>query len=360
MALARRSTAAALLLMLLVTFAGGHVALAAADPATAARSALGWLRGRQQNDGSFPGFDAGASADAIFALVAAGDDPNSTRKNGHSAVAYLATQAASYAPKSTAAAGKLALAATVAGKDPRSFGGQNLLALINTSYDRQTRLYGKNPTDHAYALLALASVGQSISGDPAAGLSGLQLPDGGWSFDGAAATGSDTNTTALVLQALAATKSGGDIASKALGYLKAQQNADGGFPYAKTAAAPVDSDANSTAAVIQGVIAVGVDPLMLKQGANDPLTVLVAFQNPSGALRYQNATPDDNDLATAQAIPALLGKTQPLETVSLPATVTPTASTALPATGALPDLAWLLLPALLCVATGWALRVRRS
>src|SRR5437867_3528307 len=85
-------------------------ARAADDPTTAAQGALGWLVARQQDDGSFPGFDAGASADAIFAIASAGADPNGVLKNGNSPVSYLGTQAARYAAKSTAAAAKLVLA----------------------------------------------------------------------------------------------------------------------------------------------------------------------------------------------------------------------------------------------------------
>src|SRR5262245_10538454 len=68
----------------------------AADPQTAAQGAIGWLVARQMDDGSFPGFDAGASADAIFAITAIGSDPNGVLKNGNSPVSYLGSQAARY------------------------------------------------------------------------------------------------------------------------------------------------------------------------------------------------------------------------------------------------------------------------
>jgi hypothetical protein len=329
--LARLATALGLLLGLLLGLGLGAPARAATEPGAAAQAALGWLLTRQQADGSFAGFDAGASADAIFAIVAAGADPNGVLKNGSSPVSYLGTQAAKYAAKSAAGAGKLTLAVVAAGKDPLSFGGVNLPAQIQRGYSGATGRYGASTTDHVYALLGLAATGQPIPPQALSALGALQLPDGGWSFDGTAASGSDTNTTALAVQALAAAGARGAALDRALAYLRGQQNADGGFPYSKTSQYGGDSDANSTASVIQALAAAGIDPRSLQQGQADPLSALVSFQNASGALRFQSSAPDDNDLATAQAIPALLLKPFPLKTVRLPAQDAPPAATPSPA-----------------------------
>lgn len=346
-------------LAVLLSFAGAAApARAAADPGSAAQAALGWLLARQQDDGSFAGFDAGASADAIFALVAAGKDPNGVFKNGSTPVTYLGNQAATYAAKSAAAAGKLTLAVVAAGKDPRSFGEQNLLDLLARTYDAKTGQYGVDITGHAYALLALAATGQPIPAQAVAALGTTQLPDGGWSFDGSAASGSDTNTTALAVQALVAANARAAVFDRALAYLRSQQNADGGFPYSKSSSFGADSDANSTANVIQALVAAGTDPRSLKPGASDPIDALLALQNANGAFRYQAAAPDDNDLATAQAIPALLLKPFPIATVALPVAQPVPAS--LPRTGgAVP--AWpLALAALALLTLGALLRPRRA
>lgn len=346
-----------LLMAALLALSGGQV-FAASHPDAAAKAALGWLTSRQQEDGSFPGFDAGASVDAIFAISAAGGDPNTVSRNNKSAVAYLETQASSFGTKSIAGAGKLALAAITAGKNPASFGGQNLIERISASYNTGTKLYGTNPTDHAYTVLALVSAGQPIADGAAQGFTSSQFADGGWSFDGTTASGSDTNTTGLAVQALAAAKIGGATLDKAIAYLKTQQNADGGFPYSKTSQYGSDSDANSTAAVIQAMTAAGIDARTLKQGANDPLNALVAFQNTSGALRYQLALPDDNDLATAQAIPALLLK--PLPITATGSATTASQSLPLPATGSAPLPLWALVPALALLVLGAMLRGQRA
>lgn len=352
----------ALLIALLSLPGAAAPARAAADPSQAAQAALGWLIGRQADNGSFPGFDAGASADAVFAIAAVGSDPNGVLKNGNSPVSYLGTQAAGYASKSTAAAAKLLLAVVAAGKDPLDFGGRNLVALLVEQYDPRTGRYGGDMTGHTFALLALASTGQPIAREVIAGLNQAQLADGGWSFDGNAATGSDTNTTALALQALAAAGATGGSSSRALDYLRSQQNADGGFPYSKVSSFGSDSDANSTALVLQALVAAGQDPRAWAQSGGDPIDALLRFQNASGAFRYQAALPDDNDLATAQAIPALLLKSFPLKRVSLP----PVSAAPVPAPARLPNTGgaamplWLPAVALIVLAAGVLLRARRG
>lgn len=354
----RMLAALAALAIVLAQAATVAPARAATDPGLAAQAALGWLRSRQQSDGSFPGFDAGASADAIFALAAAGTDPNGVFSNGATPVTYLGNNAAAYAAKSAAAAGKLTLAVVAAGKDPRSFGEHDLLGELARTYDAKTGRYGADITGHAYALLALAATGQPIPPQALAALGKAQLPDGGWSFDGGAASGSDTNTTALVVQALAAARARSAVLGRALAYLESQQNADGGFPYSKSSSFGTDTDANSTANVIQALVAAGVDPRSLKPGASDPIDALLALQNPSGAFRYQAAQPDDNDLATAQAIPALLLKPFPLATLALP--VAQPAPASLPRTGGGAP-AWpLLAAALALLVLGAATRMGRN
>ena len=62
------------LLALALALLAGSLAPAAAQTANteAADRALAWIKGQQQADGSFPGFGAGSTADAIFAIAARG------------------------------------------------------------------------------------------------------------------------------------------------------------------------------------------------------------------------------------------------------------------------------------------------
>jgi hypothetical protein len=356
-------------LALLIAFAPA----AHAQETQGVQSAVAWLRAQQQPDGSFPGFGAGDTADAVVALVAAGEDPADYAAGGTTPLDYLAAQAPSYAATGPGAAAKLTLAAVAAGADPTSFGGANLLELIGASYDAQTGQYGPDVYGHALALLAIRSVGVAPPDAAVQRTLALQLDDGGWSFDGSADTGSDTNTTSLVVMALAPGDAAAPAVAEALAYLKAQQNDDGGFPYSQSSQFGNASDANSTAAVLLALASLGAQPdgADWTRGGNTPLTALTSLQNASGAFRYQATPPDDNALATYQALLALTGATLPSVVSAVPgaeALVVPAAAPApapaptpggLPATGA-PDTVPLSLLALLGLAAAAAgLIVRR-
>lgn len=342
-------------------------AYAQTTPAAAADAALDWMRGQQQPDGSFPGFGPGETADAVVAIVAAGERPAAFAQGDNTPLDYLESQASTYAATGAGAVAKLILAAVAAGEDPAAFGGLNLFEQLGATYDAASGQYGADVYGHALSLLALRAARAEPPAAAVERLLGLQLDDGGWSFDGTAATGSDTNTTALAVQALAGRADAADALAKAETYLKGQQNDDGGFPYSQGSQFGNASDANSTAAVATALVALGADPAgddWAKDG-NSPLDALVGLQNDGGAFRFQAAQADDNALATYQAVPALLGKALPVVTRAvasaqdaIPAAAAPAAS--LPATGtpAEAPLAALGLVALALAGAGLVVRRR--
>lgn len=353
--------------------------------------ALAYMRTQQQPDGSFTGFGPGSTADAVYALAAANVKVTDVAQGGKSSIDYIRSQAKG-AGKDTGLAAKFLIAILVAGQSPAT-ADADLVAEVEQGYNAQTGQYGKDVTAHAYALIGLVAAGRTPKPEAVDALKKLQLPDGGWSFDGTAATGSDTNTTSLAVQALKAVNDSSDAVSKAIAYYRAQQNADGGFPYSQTSQFGNASDANSTALSLQALIAAGEDVSKWARDNNaTPATRLAAFQNPSGAFRYQDKQPEDNAGATYQAVPALLGKTLPLAVItgvqpapaespapsaapsgSPVASPTPVKSpaprpTAAPAGGvprALPNTGVVdLLPiaallGLLLIATGWTINRRR-
>jgi hypothetical protein len=83
---------------------------------------------------------------------------------------------------------------------------------------------------------------------------------------------------------------------------------EGGFAYGPSD--PLVADANSTALVLQALIAAGEDPASPEWG-NAPLA-LALFQTPSGGLRYMAADEEPNLLATVQAMPAMEGLSLPV------------------------------------------------
>jgi hypothetical protein len=336
-----------------------------------APEALAWLRARQNADGGFAADSGGASdpsatVEAIFAGVAGGQDPAAWTQSGNTPISFLESKADSTLAKPGDNA-KLILAVVAAKRNPRSFGGVDLVASLESKLD-PSGVYGGAKTgtvfEQTLAILALKAVRRPIPVLAVDWLTGLQLGDGSWSWNGDTTPGSgDSNTTALAVQALVAAGGQGEAGSKArvvkaLGYLHGIQNKDGGFPYQKPSAQGSDTDANSTAYVMQAIIAAGGDPAGADWtvGGNTPLSALAALQLKSGAFTWQNATPADNFLATTQAVPALAGKAILDVTGSLDVgEATPPAS--LPATGGVwPGWGLMLAAGLALGGTGLALR----
>src|SRR3954454_24985615 len=98
------------------------------------------------------------------------------------------------------------------------------------------------------------------------------------------------------------------MAARALPPPPTSQRPAGALPYGP--ADPLVADANSTALVLQALIAAGED-LASPEWGNAPL-VLGLFQTPSGGLRYMAADEQPNLLATVQAIPAMEGLPLPV------------------------------------------------
>jgi hypothetical protein len=331
----RRALSAFIGILLLFAWATNSIGVHAQDATPNAtpsagqglEGAVAWLVAQQQPDGGFLGFsgasDPGATTDAVIALAAArnsGTDVDLT-----SAVGYLESTAIDYAQTGTGQAAKLALAIIAAGGDPRDVSGIDTLSLVENGQIPATGIYGTGIYDHALSILAIVAGCGTVPDSAIDALRETQISDGSWAFDAKPDVGAgDTNTTAIVVQALVAAGAGDDpITQTALDYLKAAKAETGGFGYQP--ADPLVADANSTALVVQAIIAAGQDPASDDWG--NAAAALAAFQNPSGAFRYNNETPDDNLFATAQAIPAVAGFPLPI-TVAAEGEATPESSPA--------------------------------
>lgn len=321
-----------LLSIVLVVTLMTPIALAAGPYTDAALGTLSWIATQQEADGSFTGFGPGSTTDAVFAICAVGGDPNGFLVEGNSPISSIAAQIDDLTA-TTGGTAKTILAVVCADKDPRTFASKDLIAELEGTLDAGTGQYGTDLTGHAFAMLALVATGQPIPESAVTWLRAAQTPEGGWGWDGSPAAGNaDTNSSALAIQALRA--AGASIEDSAiqdaLAYLHTQQNNDGGFPYAKPSPYGSDTDGNSTAYVIQGLLAAGEDPegaAWTVQG-HTPLEALLSLRLSSGGFQWQAAIPGENALATYQAVPALMLKTFPL------ATTTAGPPTLLPDTGA--------------------------
>ncbi|MCE5259393.1 MAG: hypothetical protein LLG44_10110 [Chloroflexi bacterium] len=276
----------------------------------AVERSLSWILTQQAVDGSFGGTPS-ATIEVVFAATAAERDLATWHAAGSaSAMDYLAANAQGYTTD-VGSTGKLLAAVAAADMDPRDFGGLDLVEVL------QTQLAALQPGNEtaigqAWAALGLAAAGEVIPGKVINTLTAMQQSDGGWEWG--SGFGTDSNTSAVVLQALAAAGMQPDDAAfaKGLGYMQAQVSPKGGFTYSTVWG--TDPDANSTAVSIQALLAGGEDleDTRWRTTDADPMAVLLSWQLASGAFEWQPGQ-GANLLATAQAVPALLGKTLPLE-----------------------------------------------
>lgn len=337
------------LLLAALPVGGGLTAPASArqdmDPTTAAalKRAVAGLVAAQNADGSFAGAagapDPSVTADAVVALASATARRVRSRDAIPRAVTYLESQATPLAALGPGPAAKLTLAAVAAGRDPRSFGGVDLVAALTAPLPAGTSVappgaFGDDLSDHTLVLLALAAAGEPAPPEAVALLRQAQNPEGGWAVDGSTASGAaDSNTTALAIQALVAATdptrpdpADAEAIRRGLDALHSFQAPDGGFVFQP--AEPLTTDATSTALAVQAIIAVGQNPASAEWG--NAAAALLAFQNPSGAFHSTAADPADNLFATLEAIPALAGLPLPVirlcpevETVATPVFAVP-------------------------------------
>ena len=316
-----------------VTLARQATPAAAATPVGDAPllDAVVWLQAQQLPDGAFAGFDGradpGVTADAVVALRAAEVAGVASGDALPRAVADLEGRAAEAVAAGPGPSAKLTLAAVAGGRDPRSFGGVDLVAALTEPVPAGTPValegaYGDDLYDHLVVVLALIAAGEPV---PPAALDLIrqtQAANGGWAFDGATAPeATDSNTTALAIQALvgsglpadAGILDGSDLANdpavvEGLAALRGFQAPGGGFVFQP--AEPPLPDANSTALAIQAIVAVGQDPASGEWG--NAAAALRGFANAGGGVRYVLADAADNLFATLQAIPALAGLPLPV------------------------------------------------
>jgi hypothetical protein len=163
----------------------------------------------------------------------------------------------------------------------------------------------------AFAMLGLRSMSETIPLSATAALSSMVQVDGGWEF--MEGFGSDAQTTALVLQGLlaAGVSTSTKVVSNGLGFLKTQQMDDGGIAYQDR---QYGSDVNATAFAIQAIAAAEQDPITgtwrTLSGTlfTSPISYLLDVQLPDGS--FPSYSPM---MATQFAIPALMERHFPLE-----------------------------------------------
>ena len=360
MSIKRLLAPAALALGLLIAFAATPAiasatsvspSVATAFPqASSAQGGADWLAGQLTASGYIPSTttpgtaDLSGTANAVLAMAAAGTDSG----DAYTALGYLAENVDAYAASGGVdGPGQLALLildAHALGENPYAFGGTNLVArLLATQQttgpdaglfgtETQAANYDAGNYQQGLALAALAAagvIGTTAVHSAVSWLTAEQCTtDGGWTTpdntnnpcSGTPATfaGPDTNSTALALEGLAAQGAvTASLSTSAQLFLTTGQVPDGGWSlYPNSVGTPQATDPDSTALVIQSLVALGLSPLdaPFQKGAANPVTALTSYQIASGAGTGAftfPGVPGPNLLATYQSVPAIAGKALP-------------------------------------------------
>ena len=266
--------AAALVVVALVgggLYAIGVPARAAASSSVISRG-VAYLEGTQNSDGGFGAAGGQRSSElysawAAMGLAAAGRDPLALRRAGHSVLDALRGEASTLEG---------------AGDYERTILALHACGLPASSFWRRESLLGRllrerssdGSFEHlvnitAFAIFALRVAGNSADNQVfnVAGqwLAAQQNRDGGFGFAGRGG-GEDVDDTAAALQGVVAAtgQRNSGLAARAVAYLRRAQNPDGGFPQQPGG----ESNAQSTAWVVQGLAVAGINVASVKRGGS--------------------------------------------------------------------------------------------
>jgi energy-coupling factor transport system substrate-specific component len=280
----------------------------AASPlsARADQTPTGYLLAAENGDGglgSAPGHPSSPlySGWAALGLAAEGHNPADVSRGGHSLLGYIQATVAT----DPGSLERTILVARAAGASASDFGGHDLVAALQRDIRRDGSVADQvNLT--TFAVLALRAAGLAPPARMLPWLVAQQDADGGFSF-ATAGDQADIDDTGAALEALAGTAPA--ASRRAITYIRAGQNPDGGFPSQPGG----DSDAQSAAWAVQGLIAAGVAPASLHdRSSRSPLQYLGSLITPSGAIDYARATSQTPVWVTGEALMALAGKPLPL------------------------------------------------
>lgn len=303
------------------------------DPAiqSTTRAARNWLVTQQQAGGGFEvsGFPGFETPDAILALAEDGQQQvawntdqaraavAAVKVGGKSALDW-ADDFADGTINAGQAAKLIVLVAEPLGYPVKTFNPQNdatqrnLISTVDAAAQPNGSYGAFNAT--LYSALARYLVTGTVPANTLAYIRAGQQASGGWDFaNDPTMTDADIDTTSLVVQVLVAAKvapTDTDLV-QAVRYLANQQQATGAFPSFGT------DDPNSTSTAITAITAIGENPALscwrdravpaLKGHAyTSPITWLRGQAGTDGHIKSQNdAFPPTNTFATTQSIQAL-------------------------------------------------------
>jgi Squalene-hopene cyclase C-terminal domain/Prenyltransferase and squalene oxidase repeat len=279
---------------------------------------LAYLTAAQDPDGGF-GAASGQDSTELYSswvslgLAAAGRDPLILRRDGHTVLDAIRGEASSL--QGAGDLERTILALRACGVSTRSLpGGDPVVRLL--AFRSRDGSFGELANLTAFAILALRAAGYP-SADPVirgaeSWLARQQEADGGFGF-AKQGGGGDVDDTAAVVQAMvAAGARSASAVSRGVAFMVSAQNLDGGFPEQPGG----ESNAQSTAWAIQALHAAGRDvEAITHQGSRSPQEYLESLVAPNGSVRYSRTGSQTPVWVTAQALTALAGKPFPINPV---------------------------------------------
>jgi hypothetical protein len=222
---------------------------------------------------SYPGttyFDGGLTIDAILGLDGAGVGKSQAGESTAYLAAHVGDYIGSFGELYVGGTAKTLVAAEAQGVDATSFGGVDLVSSLQSLLTPSGRFSDKsaygdysNAFGQSFAIIGLKRAGVAVPGSAVSFLITQQCADGGFKLSpDDAGCSSDTDATALAVQAVIAAKGPSDAAAvKGLDFLKGRQAASGGL--AGTGPTAV-LNANTTALAAQAFAAGGLGNELLK------------------------------------------------------------------------------------------------
>jgi energy-coupling factor transport system substrate-specific component len=202
------------------------------------------------------------------------------------------------------------LALRACGTRARDAKGRVLLRVLRKRQRSDGSVSGlTNQTAFFLFALRAGGAGTADGGVKRAGrfIAAQQNADGGFSFARKGGA-SGIDDTAAALQAVVAAGRGGRAVARAAAFLRTRQNRDGGFPLAPGGA----SNAQSTAFAIQALLAARVNVDKVRRGGSrSPLGYLASLIQRDGSVRYSRTIVQTPVWVTAQALVAFSRKSFP-------------------------------------------------
>jgi hypothetical protein len=279
---------------------------------------ISFLARAQNSDGGFGAARGQRSSElysawAAMGLAAAGRNPLTLRRAGHSVLDALRGEASTLEDAGDEERTILALRAC--GVSTHAFPGGDPVAKLLRARSSDGS-FGRLVNITTFAIFALRAAGRPAS-DPVVQVAGRWLerqqnPDGGFGFAGRGGS-EDVDDTAAALQGVI--DAGGlrsPIVPRAVAFLRRAQSPDGGYPQQIGGA----SNAQSTAWAAQGLVAAGQNASAVKRaGSRSPLAYLESLLALDGSVRYSRTSTQTPVWVTAQALTALAGKPFPISPV---------------------------------------------